>query len=108
MAERIIRAAEVLGDPRRVLAGTDCGFDTSAGRGRVAPDVVWAKLRSLAEGHASPRPGCSRAEPGMCWLCEARRGFQAELPDPPEAPPPKDQPVAAAPVATPGPEPDPA
>ncbi|GGC42390.1 hypothetical protein GCM10011504_21040 [Siccirubricoccus deserti] len=44
----------------------------------------------------------------MCWLCEARRGFQAELPDPPEAPPPKDQPVAAAPVATPGPEPDPA
>jgi 5-methyltetrahydropteroyltriglutamate--homocysteine methyltransferase len=29
---------------------TDCGFDTSAGRGRVAPDVVWAKLRSLAEG----------------------------------------------------------
>ncbi|GGC42418.1 methionine synthase [Siccirubricoccus deserti] len=50
VAERIIRAAEVLGDPRRVLAGTDCGFDTSAGRGRVAPDVVWAKLRSLAEG----------------------------------------------------------
>ena len=34
----------------RVLAGTDCGFDTSAGRGRVAEDVVWAKLAALSEG----------------------------------------------------------
>ena len=34
----------------RVLAGTDCGFDTSAGMGRVAEDVVWAKLRALADG----------------------------------------------------------
>ena len=50
VAERILRVARAVGDPRRVLAGTDCGFDTSAGRGRVAPDVVWAKLRSLAEG----------------------------------------------------------
>ncbi|WP_043361475.1 hypothetical protein [Belnapia sp. F-4-1] len=50
VAERIERVARAVGDPRRVLVGTDCGFDTSAGRGRVAPDVVWAKLRSLAEG----------------------------------------------------------
>lgn len=50
VAERIIRVAAAVGDPRRVLAGTDCGFDTSAGRGRVTPDVVWAKLRSMAEG----------------------------------------------------------
>jgi len=50
VAERIERVARAVGDPRRVLAGTDCGFDTSAGRGRVAPDVVWAKLRSMAEG----------------------------------------------------------
>jgi 5-methyltetrahydropteroyltriglutamate--homocysteine methyltransferase len=33
-----------------VLAGTDCGFDTSAGMGRVAEDVVWAKLASMVEG----------------------------------------------------------
>jgi len=33
-----------------VLAGTDCGFDTSAGRGRVADDVVWAKLRAMRDG----------------------------------------------------------
>jgi 5-methyltetrahydropteroyltriglutamate--homocysteine methyltransferase len=42
--------AAILGGPERVLAGTDCGFDTSAGMGRVAPDVVWAKLRALTEG----------------------------------------------------------
>jgi len=42
--------ARTVGDPHRVLAGTDCGFDTSAGRGRVADDVVWAKLAALAEG----------------------------------------------------------
>ena len=50
VAERIERIAAAVGDPRRVIAGTDCGFDTSAGRGRVAEDVVWAKLASLAAG----------------------------------------------------------
>src|SRR5438876_7462365 len=50
VADRIERVAAAVGDPHRVIAGTDCGFDTSAGMGRVAEDVVWAKLRSLAEG----------------------------------------------------------
>jgi 5-methyltetrahydropteroyltriglutamate--homocysteine methyltransferase len=50
VAERIERAAAVVGDPRRVLAGTDCGFDTSAGSGRVTSDVVWAKLTALSAG----------------------------------------------------------
>jgi 5-methyltetrahydropteroyltriglutamate--homocysteine methyltransferase len=50
VAERIARVATVVGDRRRVLAGTDCGFDTAAGRGRVASDVVWAKLRALSDG----------------------------------------------------------
>jgi 5-methyltetrahydropteroyltriglutamate--homocysteine methyltransferase len=50
VADRLERIAEVIGDPHRVIAGTDCGFDTSAGMGRVAEDVVWAKLKSLAEG----------------------------------------------------------
>ncbi len=50
VADRIQRVAHVLGDPKRVLAGTDCGFDTAAGLGRVASDVVWAKLAALAEG----------------------------------------------------------
>ncbi len=50
VADRIERAARALGDPTRLIAGTDCGFDTSAGRGRVAEDVVWAKLRALSDG----------------------------------------------------------
>jgi 5-methyltetrahydropteroyltriglutamate--homocysteine methyltransferase len=50
VADRIERVAAAVGDPRRVLAGTDCGFDTSAGMGRVAEDVVWAKLRALRDG----------------------------------------------------------
>jgi 5-methyltetrahydropteroyltriglutamate--homocysteine methyltransferase len=50
VADRLQRVAEVVGDPRRVQGGTDCGFDTSAGSGRVAEDVVWAKLAALTEG----------------------------------------------------------
>lgn len=50
VAERIERVAMTLGDPVRVIAGTDCGFDTSAGAGRVAEDIVWAKLTALSEG----------------------------------------------------------
>lgn len=50
VAERIEHAALAVGDPARVIAGTDCGFDTSAGLGQVAASVVWEKLRALAAG----------------------------------------------------------
>jgi 5-methyltetrahydropteroyltriglutamate--homocysteine methyltransferase len=50
VAERLVRAADAVGDPARLLAGTDCGFDTTAGIGDVAPSLVWAKLRALREG----------------------------------------------------------
>jgi 5-methyltetrahydropteroyltriglutamate--homocysteine methyltransferase len=50
VADRIERVAAVVGDPARVQAGTDCGFDTSAGWGRVAEDVVWAKFAGLRDG----------------------------------------------------------
>lgn len=50
VADRIVRAAEAVGDPRRVIAGTDCGFDTTAGIGDVAPSLVWEKLRALRAG----------------------------------------------------------
>jgi 5-methyltetrahydropteroyltriglutamate--homocysteine methyltransferase len=50
VAERIERVARAVDDPSRVIAGTDCGFDTSAGMGRVAEDVVWAKLAALRDG----------------------------------------------------------
>ncbi len=49
VADRLERIAAVVGK-ERVLAATDCGFDTSAGMGRVAEDVVWAKLRALRDG----------------------------------------------------------
>ncbi len=50
VADRLERAPEMVGDPARIQAGTDCGFDTSAGMGRVTADVVWAKLRAMKEG----------------------------------------------------------
>jgi 5-methyltetrahydropteroyltriglutamate--homocysteine methyltransferase len=50
VAERLERAATAVGDPRRIIAGTDCGFDTSAGLGEVADEVVWQKLKALAAG----------------------------------------------------------
>jgi 5-methyltetrahydropteroyltriglutamate--homocysteine methyltransferase len=52
VAARLERVARAVDDPSRVIAGTDCGFDTSAGMGRVAEDVVWAKLSALCDGAA--------------------------------------------------------
>ena len=52
VAGRIEQVARAMGGPERVIAGTDCGFDTSAGMGKVAEDVVWAKLKALSEGAA--------------------------------------------------------
>jgi 5-methyltetrahydropteroyltriglutamate--homocysteine methyltransferase len=50
VADRLERIAAAVGDPRRIIAGTDCGFDTSAGLGDVAPSLVWEKLRALRAG----------------------------------------------------------
>jgi 5-methyltetrahydropteroyltriglutamate--homocysteine methyltransferase len=50
VADRLEAVARAVGDPRRIIAGTDCGFDTSAGIGDVAPSLVWEKLRSLRAG----------------------------------------------------------
>jgi 5-methyltetrahydropteroyltriglutamate--homocysteine methyltransferase len=50
VADRVARVARAVGDPRRIIAGTDCGFDTSAGIGDIAPSVVWEKLRALRAG----------------------------------------------------------
>lgn len=50
VADRLERIAAAVGDPQRIIAGTDCGFETAAGSKMVVEEVVWAKLRSLAEG----------------------------------------------------------
>ena len=52
VADRIGRVVEAVGARERVIASTDCGFGTFAGSEMVAPSVVWAKLRALAEGAA--------------------------------------------------------
>jgi 5-methyltetrahydropteroyltriglutamate--homocysteine methyltransferase len=50
VAERIVRVAQAIGDPCRVIAGTDCGFETTTGLAPVAEEVVWAKLRAMCDG----------------------------------------------------------
>jgi 5-methyltetrahydropteroyltriglutamate--homocysteine methyltransferase len=52
VARRLERAVEAVGDPKRVQAATDCGFETSAGYVMIPEDVVWAKLRALRDGAA--------------------------------------------------------
>jgi 5-methyltetrahydropteroyltriglutamate--homocysteine methyltransferase len=49
VAQRIERFASVVGR-ENVMAGSDCGFATSAAGDEVHPDVAWAKLASLVEG----------------------------------------------------------
>jgi 5-methyltetrahydropteroyltriglutamate--homocysteine methyltransferase len=49
VAQRIEQFARLVGR-EHVIAGTDCGFGTAAGRDRVHPEIVWPKLQALAEG----------------------------------------------------------
>lgn len=49
VANRILQFTNIVGR-ERVIAGTDCGFSTFAGFGVVDPEIVWAKLASLAQG----------------------------------------------------------
>jgi 5-methyltetrahydropteroyltriglutamate--homocysteine methyltransferase len=50
VARRLREAVAAVGDKERVIAGTDCGFGTFAGREYVAADVVWHKLAAAVEG----------------------------------------------------------
>jgi 5-methyltetrahydropteroyltriglutamate--homocysteine methyltransferase len=49
VAQRLVRLANIVGR-ENVMAGTDCGFAQSPFAQRVHPTIMWAKLRSLAEG----------------------------------------------------------
>jgi len=49
IAQRVCHYADVVGR-ERVIAGSDCGFGTYAGRKGVYPSVVLAKFRAMAEG----------------------------------------------------------
>jgi 5-methyltetrahydropteroyltriglutamate--homocysteine methyltransferase len=49
IAQRICQFADMVGR-ERVLAGTDCGFGTFAGIGKMDAEISYAKLAALAEG----------------------------------------------------------
>jgi 5-methyltetrahydropteroyltriglutamate--homocysteine methyltransferase len=49
VAQRLVRLANIVGC-ENVMGGTDCGFAQSPFAQRVHPTIMWAKLRSLAEG----------------------------------------------------------
>lgn len=51
VAQRIVRFAKQLGR-ERIIASTDCGFGTSAGYGKIDPEVAYLKLGSLVRGAA--------------------------------------------------------
>jgi 5-methyltetrahydropteroyltriglutamate--homocysteine methyltransferase len=49
IAQRILQFADIVGRDR-VIAGTDCGFGTFAGIGKMDAEISWRKLAALAEG----------------------------------------------------------
>jgi 5-methyltetrahydropteroyltriglutamate--homocysteine methyltransferase len=51
VAERICRFADIVGR-ERVIAGSDCGFGTFAGYGKLDPDISFKKLKAMADGAA--------------------------------------------------------
>jgi 5-methyltetrahydropteroyltriglutamate--homocysteine methyltransferase len=51
VAQRLIRFAEIVGR-ERVMAGSDCGFGTAAGHGKLDPEISYKKLRAMVEGAA--------------------------------------------------------
>jgi 5-methyltetrahydropteroyltriglutamate--homocysteine methyltransferase len=51
VADRLVRLGKIIGKDR-LIAGTDCGFDTFIRFSLVDPGVAWLKLKALSEGAA--------------------------------------------------------
>jgi len=51
VAQRICQFADIVGR-ERVIAGTDCGFGTFAGYGKIDPDIAFKKLGAMVDGAA--------------------------------------------------------
>ncbi len=51
VADRLIQFSKVISKDQ-LMAGTDCGFSTFAGFGKIDEDICYAKLNSLVEGAA--------------------------------------------------------
>ena len=52
VAQRIVRLAGIVGRDK-VIASTDCGFGTSAGYGKIDPEIAYLKLGALVAGAAA-------------------------------------------------------
>jgi len=50
VADRLERFADAVGDPSRIVAGCDCGFETVMTANLVYPALVWKKLAALDAG----------------------------------------------------------
>ena len=51
VADRVERFAAAVGDPTRIVAGADCGFETVVeGANAVHPTIAWKKLEALVDG----------------------------------------------------------
>ena len=49
VADRLIQFSTVI-NKEQLMAGTDCGFSTFAGFGKIDEEICYAKLNSLVEG----------------------------------------------------------
>lgn len=49
IAERLVQLAALVG-PVHVMAGTDCGFASTANALAITEDIVWMKIRAMVEG----------------------------------------------------------
>jgi 5-methyltetrahydropteroyltriglutamate--homocysteine methyltransferase len=59
VAQRIERFATLVGR-ENVIAGTDCGFASSAASQNADPGIVWAKLAAMAKGGGARVEGARR------------------------------------------------
>ena len=50
IAQRLMAFVKAAGHPSRVMAGTDCGFASTAKSVAITADIAWRKLASLVEG----------------------------------------------------------
>ena len=79
VAELITRFADIVGR-ERVIAGTDCGFGTFAGYGKLDPDIAFKKLAAMVEGAAIAskrlwrKPAKKAARAGAARRSKAARG----------------------------------
>jgi 5-methyltetrahydropteroyltriglutamate--homocysteine methyltransferase len=49
IAQRLLRYGQLVGK-ENIMAGSDCGFGTGAAIAAVDEDIMWAKLRAMADG----------------------------------------------------------